>query len=983
MTPINSLRTALYVGIFINLIAVQVPANAQEFIQYGSPSTYNNSTARASFPQSWGQYGNGQRHNPVYTVPANAPSFLTTGITTVSPLTGDEFRRIDPAKNYFPADGRLAWGTSASQWLGNVVGTSVAQGIVFTTTSRREVYATDAQSGLAIWRKELVGVAGMGQPLAQTIGGKLRIIVTSGDADFNGENAVRSAGGLTYDRGAEFSAVYCLDALTGAQVWRFDTQGSSRPTPLYRNGYLYIVSGDGHLYVLNATDGSLVSTFTNPGEGQVGLSSPNWFLTAQGRVLIYYGTLSPRNIVAVDVTTPSAPLLAWSYSPPGATANAPGDVSVAVDPDAALLVTSVFTNVGTATAPIYDEQVIALDAPTGQVVWRVFSGQGPTMDGFKSANPMINNGVVYLGNPLNATIQSYDLHTGQLLWSTPVPSNDPTVRNAPRAAPVLVNGKLIFPVAQHVYTLDAMTGTLLNDYYSPQSYIAYGLNQPVVVSNVMYISSTSGYVYAYPVSYITTQPGPGPITVPPLPLKTAEYYDSSALPSNSQKSGFPAQWLSYAGGQGHNSYSATGPSISKKWTAAMPAALSLTSPPLDSSIFGTEIATQMTHFSFGVGTGVTAANGIAYATGNNRYVNAYNATTGKLLWRFRTNNHNFGQPLVTPNAVLVMGGNLGINLSNQANFTKQSSQTRAGSGFMYIHALDPLKGNEKWTFYAGQGAMSSTPLYSNGVLYWVDGQSKVWAINADTGVPVAPFMDTNGNPVLTLGGGFNAISSANVYQDPSGKQLMIVGMSMPNRMVAVDLGTASIAWAQPLTGFATHITGLSSASPAVDQANGLVISSAMANVDSTLNTAQVLVFGLNASTGAIVWTQLLDAGAVPTGLVAPTPMVANNRVYLTNPTADQITALDVFTGSSIWKTTVASTGGQYAWAPGTLVGTTKLIMPMGGKLYTLSPDTGTVLKTYTIGGSHTFNHVFVIGNSIYLGNSYGWVLGIPLVDVAG
>ena len=277
--------------------------------------------------------------------------------------------------------------------------------------------------------------------------------------------------------------------------------------------------------------------------------------------------------------------------------------------------------------------------------------------------------------------------------------------------------------------------------------------------------------------------------------------------------------------------------------------------------------------------------------------------------------------------------------------------------------------------------MSSTPLYSNGVLYWVDGQSKVWAINASTGAPVAPFMDANGDPVLSLGGGFNAISSANIYQDPLGRLLMVIGMSMPSRMVAVDLGTATIAWTQSLPAFATHITGFSAASPAVDQTNGLVISSAVANVDAALTTGQILTFALNASTGAVVWTQLLDVGNFPTGFVAPTPMVANNRVYLTNPTANQVVALDALSGSFVWKTAVASTGGKYSWAPGTLVDNTELIMPIGGNLYTLDPNTGSLLNTYTIGGSHTFNHISVIGKTVYVGNSYGWVLGIPLSDV--
>ena len=277
--------------------------------------------------------------------------------------------------------------------------------------------------------------------------------------------------------------------------------------------------------------------------------------------------------------------------------------------------------------------------------------------------------------------------------------------------------------------------------------------------------------------------------------------------------------------------------------------------------------------------------------------------------------------------------------------------------------------------------MSSTPLYSNSVLYWVDGQSKVWAINASTGAPVAPFMDANGDPVLSLGGGFNAISSANIYQDPLGRLLMVIGMSMPSRMVAVDLGTATIAWTQSLPAFATHITGFSAASPAVDQTNGLVISSAVANVDAALTTGQILTFALNASTGAVVWTQLLDVGNFPTGFVAPTPMVANNRVYLTNPTANQVVALDALSGSFVWKTAVASTGGKYSWAPGTLVDNTELIMPIGGNLYTLDPNTGSLLNTYTIGGSHTFNHISVIGKTVYVGNSYGWVLGIPLSDV--
>lgn len=959
-----------------------IAAPAEEYIRYGSATTYNNTNARAAFPQSWGQYGHNQQHNPVFAIPTNSPTFLVNGITTVSPLTGDEMRRVDAAAKYFPSDGRIAWATTAAQWVGNVVGVSVAQGIVFATTSRREIYALDAQTSLAIWRKELVGVAGMGQPLVQKIGDKLRVIVTAGDADFNGNNVIRAASGLEHDRGAEFSAVYCLDALTGSQVWRFDTEGNVRATPLYLNGNLYIVSGDGYLYVVNATTGALVSSFTNPGEGQVGLSSPNWYTTTGGRTLIYYGTLNPRNILAVDITNPASPTLAWSYAPPGAAANAPGDVTVAVDPSNGLLVTSIFTNVGTSAAPIFDERVVALNATTGQMVWNVFSGRGPTLDGFKSANPMINNGVVYLGNPLNATIQAYNLLTGARLWSTAVPSNDPDRRNAPRSAPTLVNGKLLFPVGQRVYTLAAATGAILNDFHTPHTYISYGLNQPVVIGNVVYLSSVSGYVHAYPLSFITTQPAPAPDIDPPLVRKTAEYYEPENAPSSSETSGFPASWLAYAGGPAHNSYLTSGPRLESKWSAPLLFALSLSGNPLDSAIFGTEIASQLTHFSFGVGSGVSPVKGVVYSSAGNRAVTAHNALDGKLIWRFRTNNHNLGQPLVTSDAVIVTGGNVALNLGQYTNFINKSPQTRVGTGYMYIHALNPKTGDEKWTFYAGQGTSSMTPLYYNNNLYWVDGQSQVWAISASTGLPVAPFMDGYGFPILNLGGGFNSTSSPNLYTDPGGRKLMVVGLAMPNRMVAVDLATASIVWTQPLTGYVTSLAGFAAASPAVDQTTGTIFGAAMINANIALNTAQVLVFALNGTTGALRWAHTMDTGPAPSGFVSPTPMVANNKVYISNPIANQMVALNLATGATLWKTTLASSGGNYSWAPATLVGS-KLIVPTGGNLLTLDANSGAMLKTYAIGGAHTLNHVTVLGNTVYVGNAFGWVLGIPLSSVTG
>ena len=302
-------------------------------------------------------------------------------------------------------------------------------------------------------------------------------------------------------------------------------------------------------------------------------------------------------------------------------------------------------------------------------------------------------------------------------------------------------------------------------------------------------------------------------------------YDSTALPTSSQTVGFPTTALSYAGGPSHNSYAATGPTLTKIWNKGLAYALPLTGDPLDSGLYATEVAAQMTHFAFGVGSGVSAVKGIVYAAGDDRTVNAFNATTGKLLWRFRANNHN--------------------------------------------------------------------------------------------------------------------------------------------------LGLAQVVWSQPFSGVASSVTGYSGASLAMDVITGLVVGSVVVDADMLLNSAHVQVFALDAATGNQVWTQGLDPGAVPSGFVAPTPMLSGGRVYLANPLVGQVVALDMLGGGIAWKTAVVSSAGLYAWGPGCLVGGSKLIQPMGSDLYTFDATTGAVLKRYTVGGTFTYNHPTVLGGTLYIGNSFG------------
>lgn len=949
-------------------------------LEYGPASSYFDGVTRAAFPQSWHQFAYNQRHNPQFPVTVDAPAFVREGRFWAAPITGMDFLYALQAIDSFSDP--ESWAARTAQFLGTVMGVSVANGIVYAQLGRHEIAAMDGEFGHIIWRTELVNVAGMGQAIVDQVGGRPVVFVPVGDAAFNIQNVVDFNNGQAHDRGAGFGAVYALDGLTGEQLWRVNTKGAARPAPIYHNGLLYVATAGGEFLVLDAATGAEISRFTNPGEGFPGLASPNWYETPDGRRLVLYGTLRPRRIVAVDVTNPKAPALGWEFTPPNAASNAPGDTPVAVDPQLGMLFTTVFSSINGSN----DVQVMALDAATGALVWNQRAGAGDNPPGFKGSVPMIHEGNLYVGNTINATFQSYDAKTGAVRWVTPLanPNDPPDTLYRPRGAAAYYEGKIIQASGQHVRTLDAASGAILNDFRMPRIFSAFGVAQPIIIGKQMYLSSISGWIYGVPVDYITTSAGFSPDAVDPSVLaslpRPPSISNPRALPGPKDVIRYPATWLSYAGGPTNNAVVADGPRAFQ-WRTPLNDALPLDGPPLDEGLYGTEIATQMTHHAFGVGSGLAVAQGVVYAGSDRFSVNAVNAKSGELIWRFRTFSGNFGQPLVTPDTVVVGGGDPWLSLGNTGRFTRKESSTTVGASLQYLHGLDPKTGDHKWTYYSGAGTSALTPLYDNGKLYWASGQAKVFAVDAATGTPVAPLMDGAGKPVLDLGG-FNANSSANLYRSGDGTPLMIVGTALPNQITAVNLATASVAWTQNLAGFSTHVTGFAASSTAVDQAAGVIVGTVLIDVDSVSNTATVLAYGLDAATGAVLWTQAIGSGPVPAGIVAPTPVLADNQAFIHNPIANSAVALEVNSGIPKWQRPAVAAPGKYSWGPAAVTAE-EVIVPAGDALLVLDKQTGATLNQFYVGGALTYHNPVIIGKTLYIGNSWGWVLAYPLATVVG
>ncbi len=989
---------------------------AKQPVTIGKPTTFTHD--RQYFPSAWGQLGGNQEHDPVYagmsptqngpgpggpvapapTTPAapsapgpsvTLPPGLSAGAFWVAPLTGGEFMRLARGESRYPSDDGQAWGAEAAQWLGNVTGVSVVDGVVYSEESDNRIYAVDALTGLQLWHTKTVN-SDMGDPIVETVGGKPIVYVAAGDVGFTMQHAQDFANhgdppGPTV-RGANFSSVYAINGLTGQILWKFDTQGEAMPTPVYQDGTLFFSTGDGHLYAVDATTGQELSAYSNPGFSS--MSSSNWYRPSsgplKGQLLIIYGTQDPNELMAVNETHPSNPVLAWSYTIPNSINTGAGDVPPVVDPKTGLVMTDSLVNDiadgGTKAKPVLNLDIFALNAVTGVLKWSHLGGNGLIAKpvAFKGSVPMVHGGNLYVGDLLNETYQSYSESTGKLRWSTSLVQSGE--ENEPRGGAVYYDHHLIFAEGQNIYTLNPKTGTIDN-IFSAKGYFfgVWGIPSPVIVDNELYIGSISGWIFAAPAQYIMTNSGdisaqPSPPANVPLPPELASMDNPAALPTAVQQKLFPASWDAYAYSMSHNAYVAQGPA-GVNWQTPLTRALPLSSPPRDEQIFGHQVADVMTALAFGVGTGVTPAGGLVYVGDERFSVDALNAMTGQPVWTFKTVNANFGQPLVTPDGVIVSSGDPWFNFASVQSFATQSPTTHLGASFQDIHDLNPLTGQDLWTFYT-RGTDMMTPVYYQGNLYWVNGSGNVWGISAQSGTPLPGFVNSAGDPKLHLGG-FNTIASAALATTPAGIPVMVVGTSTPGVLYGIDLQSDSILWSRTFASVGTlsAANGFGTVSPAVDPVTGDVISDVLIHA-ATAGEDTLVAYAVNPATGQTVWTKSLGSGTVPDGFGGAVVMIHDNVAYLGNPLTKSFWALNAATGQTQWTAPV----GQRIEAPAVAAG--KYIIAAGGPdLFALSQSSGAILNTVTVGGDFMDNNPAVVGQTLYIGNGYGWVTALPLSHV--
>lgn len=449
---------------------------------------------------------------------------------------------------------------------------------------------------------------------------------------------------------------------------------------------------------------------------------------------------------------------------------------------------------------------------------------------------------------------------------------------------------------------------------------------------------------------------------------------SSPSPSSAQQTGaslsryYPQHWSLYAATPEHNAafeLPSGAPEVLVKgvsWAFQEDGALPLDGPPKDSAVLGPRLAPVKTTQFLGNAVGVTVYKGIVYTESDMMHVYANDAVTGKLLWAANTDNAAMGNPVIADGVVLVGSGDTGFSFEQVMAFARHQPVVR-GLGWSAVYGFDWLTGKQLWRLPTLGEAMPSLACRGH-VCYEATGDGHIYAIEAKTGRVMWK----------TEVGGFDSMSSLNLYDD-----LVLAGFTLPNYLYALDADTGKVIWKQTVENVAS--TGMGDNSPTVDAQKGIVIQNSVVDGDPVTRTTDSEVFAMDARTGKILWQTKLGRGPSPPAYKAGVAMIHDGVVYIGSPNTSRFFALDEETGRIRWSLPIPEAGPAGAGRGAATFYHGLLWLAAGPNVFAIDPSDGHVLGQMRPGGRFGIVNPVIVGGTMYLDNSWGWVQAIPLDKV--
>ena len=498
---------------------------------------------------------------------------------------------------------------------------------------------------------------------------------------------------------------------------------------------------DSHMIVEN--------TCLNPLTGQILWVSPNFtcdtgIFTANvysSEEKIFYVKLDSY-IQAWDFSDPSKPpILAWyTYIPGG------GKTGVGTTYGDGLVFAGSFEN-----------QQIALNAKTGEIVWTTLT-KGPMI-----FNAAYSDGRLIRGGTDDNTLYCFNATNGDILWTyTPEDDSDGYFVTGPAIA-----YDMVYEMNKdgYFYAIDIQTGDLVWRYKGPNDTLLWP-GMPAVADGKVYV--TTGEVAQYggqvgvsqfaclnaftgdlnwelplealapresiAIAYGNLYMIPGNVTTSVDASSGNEYSRLDELWCIGSASISSSNWSMWRSDPAHSSSSPSGPSnLSLAWKFSTNGSV-ISSPTVfdglvyvgsqDKNIYAVGAWSGELVWKFTTGGAVESTpaviDGKLYTGGDDGFVYCLNAYTGALLWKTFIN----GNLPFTYNTIVM-----------KSSPTVKDDKVYIGSLDSYLYAIDADNGNVVWKTKTG-GPIESSPAAANAAIFFTSQEPNyavLYKLNADTG----------------------------------------------------------------------------------------------------------------------------------------------------------------------------------------------------------------------------------------------------------
>ena len=384
--------------------------------------------------------------------------FQTKGIVVSSPaVVGDTLYVGSADHNLYALDvatGRQRWAFKTASSVAS--SPAVANGTVYFLSYDGNLYAVDAADGKLRWKFQTEGERRFAakhlhgsQPAAETMPDPFDVYLSS---------PVVWQGAVYF--GCGDGNVYSLDTTKGTLTWKFKTGDVVHASPVISAGVLYIGSWDSYFYAINAATGKEKWRFKTGEDpdvhNQVGIQSSA--VVADG--LVYFGCRD-SNLYALDALTGQK---RWAYNNKGS-----------------WVIASPLAQKGKIYFATSDSGMFrALDAKTGAELFSLKFSGWPTF-----ASPIIAGEMLYSGSH-SGRLFAIDLKEQKTAWEF---QTDGAKQNA--ATYTNADGTPNYAAAYASDFYDDMVAGMRKIMTVGSIYAS-----PVLANGVLYVGSTDGALYA-------------------------------------------------------------------------------------------------------------------------------------------------------------------------------------------------------------------------------------------------------------------------------------------------------------------------------------------------------------------------------------------------------------------------------------------------------------------------------------------------------